>query len=1029
MDPAYLYHQNDALNADTWNRKRLGRRARRKQVLPEPELKTIASASRRVARSGRTVHFIFGSYEGRRFPSSVDVLRIVPTPSLRSGALRFRDAGNNIVSYNLGNSTGCGPTAASLCDPRGIGLNPVVNDLWQFLPAGNDPTVGDGLNTIGFRSTASAATTSDFAVLRLDHNFTEKWRFDGSYRYSRQNALSPTQIDIGGLLQGDSLGKASSLGKVPVQPRFVVGGLTGQLTSTLVNEFRFSFQRNYWFIQRTTPFPQVPTTNVSLQVSGAAAAGAGLLDQPIDVHTQLARIQGVNDRIFQYIDNLTWVKGSHSFNFGASFRRLNLYHLRNDKVVGSLSALVAELDDGQAMSIPGTNRPRDCSATVTTNCLQSGDVTRWNRLYAGALGMVDNIGAMIVRDGSLTAKPIGTPIEIDAKVNAYEFYMNDAWRFKPSLTLTLGLSYQWQTPPVEKEGKQTFLVDQTTGEIITSRSYLAARRQAAEAGDIYNPNLAFQPINNSKRKTIFDIDRKNLGPRLARAWNPSFQGGWFGSLFGDKKTVVRGGYSLVFDRVNTVQTVVIPALGVGFAQTVNCRGPRIGGACGNSNDPTNAFRIGVDGAAPIPPIPAVTSPVVPTVPFGELLSFQVDPDITVGRSHSIDLSVQRELFGKLLLEFGYTGRFGQNLNQNVQINAVPFFMKDKGSGQTFAQAFDAVAAQVRANAAVTPQPWFENQIGAGGTNLVAGSQSAAFRDGLVNDLWTFIQFVRPGGPIGNLQVLDLWMRTDGGRSNYNAFFVTLRRRFSGGLTFDVNYTLSRALDQAGLIQNFIGTFSSPYDPDIDYGPAFFDRTHVLNANWFYELPFGSGRRWSLGNPVNKVISGWFVSGIYTANTGLPLTVAQSNQVWGGDPLNFSVAAGAIPNGKLNLGNTIHTGVKGSAGIGTNSDSATGGTGMNLFGDPEAAFNAFRKIRISEDGRQGSGVLRGLSRWNVDLSIGKKTQITERIRTIFSADFLNLTNRLELNDPVLSLQNPAAFGVLTTQFNTPRTIQLGFRVEF
>jgi hypothetical protein len=1033
---AYWYHQNDNLNANTWTRNRLGRSPTTgRPNVPEPELKDNRFGFSGSGPIWKDRTFVFGHYEGRRFPQAQDISRIVPTSTLRAGILRFRDASGNVVSYNLANSTLCGPTNSDPCDPRGVGLNPVVRALWDKLPAGADPSLGDGLNTIGFRSTADASIESDFAVVRLDHSFTEKWRFDGSFRHSRQTQASITQLDIGGLVQGNTLGQPASLAKVPVQPRHLVAGLTGQLTPRVTNDFRFSWQRNYWFLQRVSPFPQVPGTNVALAVSGDPGFAGGLIDEPIHVHTQVARTQGVNDRVTQIVDNATWVKGGHTMQFGGSWRHLSLFHLRDDKVVGSLASLVAELDDGNAVTIPPTNRPPSCTATITTNCLQAGDVTRWNRLLAGALGIIDNVGIMAVRDGQLKPKPLGTPLEVDAIVEAFEFYFGDTWRARSSLTLSYGLSYQWQTPPKEKEDRQTFVIDRATGEIITSQGYLNARRQAAQAGRIFNPELAYQPIANSSRSRIFDIDWKNIGPRVAAAWNPSFQNGLMGRLFGERKTVVRGGYSILFDRLNTVQTVVIPLLGVGFAQTINCRGPRIGGQCANTNDPTNGFRIGVDGPAPIPSFPAVTAPVVPSVPFGELLSFQDDPDITVGRSHSFDLTIQREFPGDLLVEFGYVGRLGRNLNQNVQISSVPFFMRDTTSGQTLAQAFDAVATQLRAGvapASVAPQPWFENQVGMGGTVNLATSQTAAFRDGLLNELWTSIQvsrFIAGQPPITNLQVLDIWMRTDGGRSNYNSFFVTLRKRFSQGLTFDLNYTLSQALDQAGQIQNFIGTFSSAYDPDIDYGPAFFDRRHVFNAIWLYDLPFGRGRRWSVNNAWDKVVGGWYVSGIYSANSGLPLTVAQSNQVWGGDPLNFSVAAGAIPIGNPNLSNNVQSGVRGSNGIGTNSDPGRGGSGLNLFANPETAFNGFRKIRISEDGRSGRGVLRGLPRWNLDFSIGKKTNITESIKTVLLFDFFNLFNGVEFADPSLSLLDPASFGVLNTQFNTPRAVQFGFRVEW
>ncbi|MCI0388594.1 MAG: hypothetical protein MOB07_07485, partial [Acidobacteria bacterium] len=1045
---AYWYHQNDNLNANSWDRNRLARKPDGTPAVPEPELKDNRFGGSLGGPIWRDRTFLFGNYEGRRFPREVDVLRLVPSNALRQGILQFRDGGGAVVSYDLKTSRLCGPNGDQLCDPRSVGLNPVIKSVWDLLPPGNDPAAGDGLNTIGFRSTASASTTSDFAVARLDHKLTEKWNLEGSYRWFRQTAFSPTQLDIAGLLPGSAKGKATSVGAIPVRAAFYVGGLTGQLTPTLINETRVSFVRDWWWLTRADPRPQISGTNVALQIAGASPFG-GLLDQPVDVHTQLARTQGVNDKIFQVIDNLTWVKGGHTMQLGGSFRRLHLYHLRNDKVVGSLSALVAEVDDQSAITINPEQRPRECGPGVTTNCLQAGDLTRWNRLYTGALGMVDNIGVMIVRDGQLKAKPIGTALEVDALISAHEYYINDTWRLRPNLTFTLGLSYQWQTPPKELEGRQTFLIDEQTKKIISSGDYLSQRRRASEAGDIFNPSIAFQTIRESGRDGIFDIDRKNIGPRLSFAWTPGFSQGFLERLTGGSKTVLRGGYGIVFDRLNTVQTVVIPLLGVGFAQTINCRGPRSDKSCQNLSDPTNAFRIGVDGLAPIPPVPSATSPVVPSSPFGELLSFQVDPDITVGRSHSVDFTIQRELRGGFLIEAGYTGRFGRNLNQNLQINAVPFFMKDRASGQTFAQAFDTAATQLRGSTLatnVTPQNWFENQLN-GATFLInnnptvcgpgkaisctaalAITQTAAFRDGLLNDLWTAIQFARPGGPITNLQVLDNWVRTDGGRSNYNALFVTVRKRFSKGLAFDVNYTLSKALDQAGLIQNFIGTFSSPYDRDIDYGPAFFDRRHVLNGNGYYELPFGDGKRWSAGRYLNKVAGGWYVSGIFTFNTGLPLTVAQSNQVWGGDPLNFSVAAGAIPTGGK-LGSTVRSGVNGSINAGSLGDSSKGGSGLNIFSNPEQALNSFRKIRISEDGRSERDGVRGLKRVNTDISIGKKTNITEQIRTVFTADFLNVFNRLELNDPILNLLNPAAFGVLSQQFNLPRAVQLGLRFEW
>ena len=69
---------------------------------------------------------------------------------------------------------------------------------------------------------------------------------------------------------------------------------------------------------------------------------------------------------------------------------------------------------------------------------------------------------------------------------------------------------------------------------------------------------------------------------------------WLGYLFGDRKTVIRGGYSLVFDRQNTVQSVIVPTLGVAFAQTLNVSSPRCNatGAGGSGCAPTGNTAVG-----------------------------------------------------------------------------------------------------------------------------------------------------------------------------------------------------------------------------------------------------------------------------------------------------------------------------------------------------------------------------------------------------------------------------------------------------
>jgi hypothetical protein len=224
--------------------------------------------------------------------------------------------------------------------------------------------------------------------------------------------------------------------------------------------------------------------------------------------------------------------------------------------------------------------------------------------------------------------------------------------------------------------------------------------------------------------------------------------------------------------------------------------------------------------------------------------------------------------------------------------------------------------------------------------------------------------------------------------------------------------------------------SNGYNLRLDYSPSAFDHKHTFNSNFFYELPFGPGRPFGRSKrALRRVIGGWYIGGIFTAQSGAPTTVVESGNAWGGAPQVSSVSAGAIPLEPIADAGSVHTGVAGSSGIGTTGNPARGGSGLNLFGNPAAAFADFRPILLSVDGRNGLNTLRGLSHWNLDLSISKKTSVTERVSTVFTCDLVNALNHVEFVDPALSLQAPTNFGVITTQFGTPRAIQLGLRLEF
>ena len=1050
----FWYTQNSDLNANSWDNNHLG--------LAKPKVEDNRAGGRVGGPIIKNKTFFFGEYEARRYPETFQVNSIVPTSSMKQGILRFKDAAGNIDSYNLLNSTACGTSGTSACDPRGLGISPTMQAMFALEPAGNNPNVSgvDNLNTTGFTANVQSPLTDDFGTFRLDHNITEKWHFNASFSYSRDLSYDPSPLVIDMRNPSDVINDDFT----PAWTSAVIVGVTGQLTPNLVNTVRFGDIRN----RNGGLRPQLSSIATELALPGTntpdgyVAVTPNVINAPIymsnSVRTQFNR--NVNDQV---VDDVSWNKGTHLFQAGGNFQSIPQYHIHTGKVGGSVNSLDAtETADSSFLVVPATDRPPTCGGSVAAECLPSSVTGTWDSLYTTVLGMMNDNNVLLVRNGQLQSQPFGTAIYMNATGYFASFYGQDTWRIRPSLTLTYGLAYSFQTPYTLSNQEEALLVNTANGQVISAENYLQTKFRDATQGQIYNPTIGFEPVALSGRSSVYNTDWGNVAPRVALAWSPNYSSGLLGHVLGSNKTVLRGGFGIFYSRLSSEDSVVSPGLTAGFSSSIttqlqNCNATGPGGAgCspGNSNPALSAFRIGQDGSIPLPTAPqTIGSPYIPNGNYSELVSFGLDSAIKSPRVYTVDFTVQRNLGKGTFLEVGWTGRYGRDLYANAGLAANPYMFLDTASNQTFAQAYDAVAGALRAGNTVSTQPWFENQLPGIGvkngfastTAYLASKDASYFTLGSVSSLFDSTSSSTPGlnylrSQLGLQQydetsVNEFLEVVNEGWSNYNALVFTLRRTGTN-FTFDVNYTLSKSLDTDQGVQNDSSTLGNPLEPGVDYGPSKFDHLQTFNALFVYNLPKSYHM---LPSALNYVVSGWYVSGIITALSGPPLYVTQGSQVWGGGqrgtfntPAVPLVSVGSIPVG-------LNSNVAGAGGIGTAGNPASGGTGLNLFSNPQAAYSNFGYVQLSQNVDGYGHPMFGLPFWNVDSSVGKRIPIKERVTLGLSFDFYNLLNHPNFSNSAISLpltgSSISNFGVISSTLvpanrqASSRWIMFGARLEF
>ncbi len=993
--------------------------------------------------------FFFYSYEARRDATAQGVTRIVPLPNL----------GQGIVNYTYCTNPSCNTPQRASLNPtqnqqvyQAAGINPLALSALAAAAArypANDTSVGDGLNTSGFRFNATTPIRLNSHVAKLDFNLT-----NNQTAFVRLNVIYDHQTLPGRFPDTPSP-------QVWSHPWGLAAGHTWAIGNHWVNNFRYGLTR-----QAFSNGGDSNGNDISFR----------FVFQPTNQQHSLTRVTPVHN----ITDDISWVQGNHTIQFGGNIRlisnsRVSFANAFDNAVTNPSFYLGAGDHVSNTFQDYLTNNhlPGDQSAGQSLN-----SITEVQNAATAIIGRFSQYTANFTfdKDGSLFNP--GMPANRTFATQAYDEYIQDTWKVRPGLTLTLGLRYSLERPVYETQG---FEVQPT----VPLGTYFQQRLAAAAQGQNFSGPIVINrsgPANGGK--PLYNWDTNNFQPRIAVAWSPNFSDGFLRSVFGSQgKSVIRGGFAMTNDYY-------------GQALAVDWDLNNTLGFTSNFTTPANTYDTvpcaGCKGLAPlftgfnqgVRPLPNVVVPGKLQFPLsqpldeGERIELAVDSQLHAPTEYVWNLTYERQMRAGTVLSLSYIGRMARSLLARRDVAAFNN-IRDPKSGMDWYTAGTILEKQ-RQQGVPTNQiasiPFFDNLFPAGlasimnsafGLDPVCSGPNAGF-DPTWSNTQTFYAFQSrtPSNPCaffaGNdwtdtqalvdqvaaglfgttpfptrfmqpqYGALSVWSTI--GNSNYNAFTVSLRQRLRSW-TLDFNYTYSHSLDDASGLQTETGYSSSafivnPIRQRDNYGNSDFDIRHSINAAAVWQMPFGKGRAlMSNANGVAQaILGGWQLSGIFRWNTGLPTASPFDDARWA---TNWNVQANVTPTAPITQ---------------TCPDRPTTGA-PKLFGgtgcDIKKIYQSFRNAYPGETGPRNYIRLPGYL--DTDLGLAKTWNMpwSEKHQLQLRWDVFNVANLQRFGlvsitrtgfgvarDPARrNLNPPTAWSNLTQMQGQPRVMQVAARYSF
>jgi hypothetical protein len=955
-----------------------------------------------------------------REQSESPVVRAVPSNSFRDGVLMYRCAsagacpGGTVRGFSNSHTVptgwyGLAPSELALIDPLGIGASRAASEYFKKYPSPNEPGL-DGQNIMDFRFAAPIENDFKTYIGKLDYKMSDTNSLFGRFNIRDDAVNSEPQFPD---QAPRSVRQVKSWG-MAIGHDFV-------MTSNLINSFRYGLTRIDEARVGLTQGPYV-TFRFIAPFEGYGATFTSTRETPTH----------------NIVNDLSWLKGTHTFKFGTNIRFTRIPRTTNDGAFNS-----ATINPSWVAGIGRTYAPGRSTCTTPGCTLVPAVATGFQAGYADAwlniLGVISQSTLNANYSPSGQPLPTGDPIAREYASDEYEFYAQDSWQLHPTLTVTAGVRYSLLSPPWEVNGFQV-------APTVNLGEWFDERARAMEQGIPSNrdPRVQFDLAGpGNDRPHFYEWDLNNFAPRIAAAWTPQIEGGFFGALTGNGRMVIRGGYSKVFDRIGHGLATQYDTAG-SFGMATRLSSPF--GAPYETN-PGVRFQNVTTLPATVPAAPPGEFPATPPFEAGVITS-ALDASITTPSAHLFNAVIGRQFGRNWSIEGAYVGRLGRDLLVRRDA-AMPMNLRDPRSGMDYFTAAQTLITAIdqAGSTRIGPIPYWENLFpGLAGGGMTATQAVAEYYDAYAPDyisaIWDLDQYC--GGILGiadgcsihgpfayfNRQYDSLAMLSSIGHSKYNALQLSLRKGYSGGTQFDFNYTLSRSEDLGSLVErgSAFGNFSAggysgfllnSWEPELHYGTSDYDIRHQINVNGILDLPFGRGRRFGGGASgfTNHVIGDWSIAGIMRWTSGFPFNVYNCRSCW---PTNWNLQGNAVLVNPGRLPETQTTKNKVD-------------NRPSPFADPEDALDFFRRAMPGEVGARN--VLRGDGYFTIDTSLSKSWSLWADNRIRFQWDVFNLTNTPRFNvDDLNMFPDRTGFGrydgtLATCDAQAGRCMQFAVRYEF